>query len=139
MAHEEAVEAVLRGHENRQPVAPSSRAPPLLAQARDGPREADADRAVEQADVDAELEGVGGDDAEQLARNEVALDPPPLLGGVARAVRREPRSRGAVAGTLGGYEVRMRLAKAFGKDLPAGLLEDAVAIAAAFFIVTRFS
>jgi uncharacterized membrane protein len=46
---------------------------------------------------------------------------------------------GAVAGTLGGSEVRTRLGKAFGKDLPAALLEDAAAIAAAFFIVTRFS
>lgn len=46
---------------------------------------------------------------------------------------------GAVVGTFSGYEVRSRLAKAFAKDLPAALLEDAVAIAAAFFIVTRFS
>ncbi|HEY1434436.1 MAG TPA: DUF4126 domain-containing protein, partial [Thermoanaerobaculia bacterium] len=44
---------------------------------------------------------------------------------------------GAVAGTLGGYAVRMKLAAAFGKDLPAALLEDAVAIAGAFFIVSR--
>lgn len=35
---------------------------------------------------------------------------------------------GAVIGTLGGYEARRRLAAAFGRDLPAGLLEDAVAI-----------
>ena len=42
---------------------------------------------------------------------------------------------GAAAGTLGGSEVRSRLAKAFGKDLPAALLEDAVAIAAAFLVV----
>jgi uncharacterized membrane protein len=35
---------------------------------------------------------------------------------------------GAVIGTLGGFEVRRRLATAFGRDLPAGLLEDAVAI-----------
>jgi uncharacterized membrane protein len=33
-----------------------------------------------------------------------------------------------VIGTLGGYEARRRLATAFGRDLPAGLLEDAVAI-----------
>jgi uncharacterized membrane protein len=35
---------------------------------------------------------------------------------------------GAVIGTLGGAEARGRLAKAFGKDLPAALIEDAVAV-----------
>ena len=45
---------------------------------------------------------------------------------------------GAVAGTLGGAGFRSRLAKAFGKDLPAALVEDAIAIGGAFFIVSRF-
>jgi uncharacterized membrane protein len=44
---------------------------------------------------------------------------------------------GAVIGTLGGYAARRRLATAFGRDLPAALIEDAVAIVvgllAAFF------
>ena len=44
---------------------------------------------------------------------------------------------GAVVGTLGGYEWRVRLAKAAGKDLPIALLEDAIAIGGAFFLVTR--
>lgn len=35
---------------------------------------------------------------------------------------------GAVIGTLGGFEARRRLAAVFGRDLPAGLLEDVVAI-----------
>lgn len=35
---------------------------------------------------------------------------------------------GAVIGTLGGYEVRHRLATAFHRDRPAALLEDAVAV-----------
>ncbi|MBZ9936107.1 DUF4126 domain-containing protein [Mesorhizobium sp. BR1-1-16] len=43
---------------------------------------------------------------------------------------------GAVIGTLGGAEVRGRLARAFGKDLPAALIEDAVAIVAAFLIAS---
>ena len=43
---------------------------------------------------------------------------------------------GAVAGTLGGYEGRIRLAKAFSKDLPAALIEDAVAVGGAFLIVS---
>lgn len=42
---------------------------------------------------------------------------------------------GAVIGTLGGAEVRARLAKAFGRDLPAALIEDAVAVIAALAIV----
>jgi uncharacterized membrane protein len=45
---------------------------------------------------------------------------------------------GAVVGTYGGYEARMRLAKAFGgKDLPVALLEDLVAIVSAFLIVSQ--
>ncbi len=42
---------------------------------------------------------------------------------------------GAVIGTLGGAQARSMLAKALGKDLPAGLLEDAIAIGGAFLIV----
>ena len=45
---------------------------------------------------------------------------------------------GAVAGTMGGYEFRARLARAAGKDLPIALLEDAIGIALAFLVVTRF-
>ncbi|MET0619321.1 MAG: DUF4126 family protein [Thermoanaerobaculia bacterium] len=44
---------------------------------------------------------------------------------------------GAVVGTLGGYELRARLARAAGKDLPIALLEDAIAIALSFWVVTR--
>jgi uncharacterized membrane protein len=44
---------------------------------------------------------------------------------------------GALAGTLGGYEFRARLARAAGKDLPIALLEDAIAIGLAFWIVSR--
>ena len=44
---------------------------------------------------------------------------------------------GAVVGTLGGAELRGRLARAAGKDLPIALLEDAIAIALAFWVVTR--
>src|SRR3984885_3652716 len=47
---------------------------------------------------------------------------------------------GAVVGTLGGYELRVRLVKATGgKDLPIALLEDAIAIGGGFLIVSRFS
>jgi uncharacterized membrane protein len=45
---------------------------------------------------------------------------------------------GAVAGTLGGYELRVRLVRAIGgNDLPIALLEDAIAICGAVLIVSR--
>ncbi|WP_376961697.1 DUF4126 family protein [Azospirillum sp. A26] len=43
---------------------------------------------------------------------------------------------GAVVGTLVGYAARMRMATAFGRDRPAALLEDAVALVAALLIVS---
>lgn len=42
---------------------------------------------------------------------------------------------GAVIGTYGGAAIRARLAKAFGRDLPAALTEDIVAIVLAFLVV----
>jgi uncharacterized membrane protein len=48
-----------------------------------------------------------------------------LLGGLAAGVV------GAILGTLGGAAVRSRLSTAFGRDLPAALIEDAVAIGGA--------
>ncbi len=45
---------------------------------------------------------------------------------------------GAVGGTYGGAAVRGRLSRAFGKDLPAALLEDAAAIVLSFLAVARF-
>jgi uncharacterized membrane protein len=44
---------------------------------------------------------------------------------------------GAVAGTLGGAALRSKLAGLFGKDLPAALLEDAIAIILSIVVVTR--
>ncbi|MEJ6782549.1 DUF4126 domain-containing protein [Aminobacter sp. Piv2-1] len=43
---------------------------------------------------------------------------------------------GAILGTLGGAAARASLANAFGKDLPAALVEDAVAILGALWIVS---
>jgi uncharacterized membrane protein len=51
-----------------------------------------------------------------------------LLGLVAGVV-------GAAVGTLGGADIRGRMARAFGSDRPAALIEDAVAIVGAFLIV----
>jgi uncharacterized membrane protein len=44
---------------------------------------------------------------------------------------------GAIAGTFGGYEFRVRLARAAGRDLPIALLEDAIAIGGGLLIVSR--
>ena len=44
---------------------------------------------------------------------------------------------GTVAGTFGGAKVRSLLAKTFGRDLPAALLEDAIALGIAAFAVLR--
>ena len=58
--------------------------------------------------------------------------PSSLIGGALSGVI------GAVAGTLGGYEFRARLVKAIGgRDLPIALLEDAIAIGTACFIVSQ--
>jgi uncharacterized membrane protein len=57
-----------------------------------------------------------------------------LLGGLVAGVA------GAIAGTFGGYEFRARLVRASGgKDLPIALLEDAIAICLAIFLVSRFA
>lgn len=45
---------------------------------------------------------------------------------------------GAIGGTYSGAAVRRRLSLAFGKDLPAALLEDAAAIVLSFLAVARF-
>ena len=52
-----------------------------------------------------------------------------LVGGVIAGII------GAVVGTYGGAAVRGRLAAAFGKDLPAALIEDVVAVGGALLIV----
>jgi uncharacterized membrane protein len=52
-----------------------------------------------------------------------------LLGLIAGAI-------GAVAGTLGGAKFRGLLANAFGKDLPAALIEDVIAVGGGLLIVS---
>jgi uncharacterized membrane protein len=55
-----------------------------------------------------------------------------IMGAVAGAL-------GAVVGTLGGADIRGRMARAFGKDLPAALIEDAVAVIGALLIAFHLS
>ena len=105
VAAEELVERVLAGDVERQPLAAPPGPAPHLAQARDRAGEGDADRRVELADVDPELERVGGDHREQLARRQARLDLPALLRRVAgpvggdplRELRRGPAPRAASA------------------------------------------
>ncbi len=90
LAHEVLVERVLARDQHGEPVPAAAGAAPLLAQAGDRAGEAGRDHAVEQADVDPELERVGGRDAEQLARGEPPLDLAPLTRRVPGAVGGEP-------------------------------------------------
>lgn len=53
-----------------------------------------------------------------------------LIGGLVAGVV------GAVIGTLVGASARAKLAQAFGRDLPAALIEDVVAVVGAFLIVS---
>ena len=46
---------------------------------------------------------------------------------------------GAIVGTLGGAEARAGLARAFGRDLPAALIEDVVAVGGAALIVSSLT
>jgi uncharacterized membrane protein len=46
---------------------------------------------------------------------------------------------GAVIGTFAGAAMRARLAQVFGKDIPAALPEDVIAIGGAILIVSRFA
>jgi uncharacterized membrane protein len=47
-----------------------------------------------------------------------------------------PGMIGAVAGTLGGHSCRAKLAVACRRDLPAALIEDAIAIVASYLIMS---
>jgi uncharacterized membrane protein len=44
---------------------------------------------------------------------------------------------GGVAGTFGGAKARSLLARAFGRDMPAALLEDAIAVSIVAFALFR--
>ena len=99
---------------------------PLLAEAGDRAGEADGDRAVEVADVDAELERVGGRDAEQVALHEAPLDLAPLLRRVTGAVRRQAgRRRGVEPITCEAVDQLGRLAALGEADRPQASADEA--------------
>ena len=129
VAAEELVEGVLAGDVDREAAATPARTTPLLAQRRDGAGKGDRDRGVERADVDAELERVGRDHAEQLAGDEPALEVAPLRRRVARAVGRHPvRERGVAVGAQEGGGLASdqldRLARLHEADRPRAALHE---------------
>ena len=92
LAHEVLVERVLARRRGRRARAPRRPARPhCWRRLATVPGKPDRDRAVEQADVDPELERVRRGDAEQLALDEAPLDLASLLRRVAGAVGGEPR------------------------------------------------
>src|SRR5919109_3184991 len=93
LAHEVLVERILARDQHGESMASASGTPPLLAQRCDCAGEADGDGAVEETDVDAELERVRRRDAEKLSFDEAPPDLSPLRGRVTRAVGREARAR----------------------------------------------
>ena len=124
LAHEVLVEGVLARDEHRETVSAAAGPAPLLPQRRDRPREADRDHAVEQADVDSELERVRRAHAEQLALEQPPFDLAPLRGRVAGAVGREQR---VVAEPVGGEAVdQLRRAAALGETERAQAALDQV-------------
>ena len=90
VAHEVLVEGVVTGDEDRQRrLAATAAAARLLPRAGDAAGVAGEHRGVQAADVHAELQGVGGGDAEQLTLAQPLLDAAAVLGHVVSAVGRE--------------------------------------------------
>ncbi len=89
LAHEELVEGILARDEHCRAPPPAPGPAPPLPEARDGPGESDRHGAVEQPDVDAQLERVRRRHAQELALDEPALDLPSLRRRVPGPVRRE--------------------------------------------------
>src|SRR4029079_3651760 len=88
------VDSGARGDEDRDARALAPACPPELLPCRgDGSRIAGQDRHVEPADVDAELERVGRNDAEDLAVAPAMRDRPALGRQVAAAVAADLRAR----------------------------------------------
>src|SRR2546423_11415952 len=90
MAAEELVEGVLARDVQGEALASPPGPAPHLAQARDRAGEGDADRRVQLADVDAQLERVGGHHRQQLSRHQASLDLAALLWRVAGPVGGNP-------------------------------------------------
>ena len=90
MVEEVLVEGVGHRHHGGDRLAPVRAHPPrALPGGHHAAGVADQDAGVEAADVDPHLERRGGDHAVEVAREQLPLDPPPLLGEEAGAVARD--------------------------------------------------
>lgn len=97
MVDEERVQRVVAGHQDGQGApAGASGAARLLPQGGAGARVAGDQYGVQPRDVDAEFEGGGGGEAEQLAGVEGAFEGAALLGEIAAAVGGDPPDQRAV-------------------------------------------
>src|SRR4051812_34579746 len=97
MAHEVGVQRVVAGDEDGERLLPlAARAPRLLPKGRMRAGPAGEEDGVEAADIDAELERVGGGDAEQPSARQPGLERAAVLRQVARPVRGDARRQGRV-------------------------------------------
>ena len=108
VGHPPLVELVLPRHQHRRRLLALATGPArLLPHRGDGAGEAVEDAGVEAADVDAQLQGVGGGHAAELATEQLGLDLPPLRRQVPAPVR--PHERGQLgrhpAAGLGGHQL----------------------------------
>ncbi len=121
VADQPLVELVVAGDEDGQALLGLPPGPPgLLPERGDGAGEAVEHAGVEPADVDAELQGVGGDDAAQVAAEQLLLDLPPLGGQVAAPVgpHRAPPGPGEAPVGVGGDDLGHAPAAAEGDGPP---------------------
>ena len=96
------VEGVITGHQDRKGLLTGPARPTcLLAERRDGAREAVADAGIEPTDVDAQLQGIGGGHPQQLPAEELGLDGAPLRRQVPATVRAHGMSHGVWHQPLG--------------------------------------
>src|SRR5207244_3398021 len=104
---------------------PASRASPHLPQARDGAWEGHADRRIELADVDSELERIGRDHSEQLPLGEASLNLATLGRGIACTVRSDPLGKLAIEPVPGVAQDQLdALARLHEADRPAPALDQ---------------
>ena len=113
MVDQVGIHRLIAGDEYYERALPAAAgAPGLLPKARDGPREACRDHGIEPTDIDAQLEGGGGGDAEQGGVVKRALQLAAVLGQVTGAVG------GDALGKIGPAEATgEHLGRAHGHDL----------------------
>ena len=87
MTQQVLIDRVISGQQHGQAfVVPATAAPRLLPTAGDRARVVDEQRHIERADIDAELQCVGGRHAAQIAAEQILLDLPAFVGQIAAAI-----------------------------------------------------